>query len=159
MNQLKRLLIIYRTKFKTATLSVLWQTPIVYVASALMREGQRESQGQEWQYYLCLCLSGLEDLNVSYRVFGAIAKGLLGMALQHGLISKHHATRVARNLDLLKQLHTATDRLADGRTVAHWVIDLDLALKDPEGARGTNLEGQFHRLMKMEETDQEEKNG
>ncbi|KAL9481005.1 hypothetical protein ACSS6W_005791 [Trichoderma asperelloides] len=145
INQLKRLLLVYRLNFKTATLSVLWQTGLVYVANAMVRDTRESSN--ERRYYIFLCLAGLEDLSVNFRVFGTIAKGLLGMALKCGAVKKREAKRIIHELSEVATLHKAVEQLEDDKIVANWIIDLDLALNDTEAASGTRLEEQFGRMI------------
>lgn len=145
INQLKRLLLVYRLNFKTATLSVLWQTGLVYVANAMVRDTRESSN--ERRYYIFLCLAGLEDLSVNFRVFGTIAKGLLGMALKCGAVKKREAKRIIHELSEVATLHKAVEQLEDDKIVANWIIDLDLALNDTEAASGTRLEEQFGKMI------------
>ncbi|KAF4954607.1 hypothetical protein FSARC_12047 [Fusarium sarcochroum] len=145
VNQLKRLLLIYRLNFETAMLSVLWQTGLIYVANAMMREVKTNSN--EWRYYLHLCMAGLEDLYVSFRVFGSIAKAILGIALEHGALKAAESRRIKDELEKLGQHHDAIRRIGDGCEVATWIIDLDLAMTDPEAASGGKLAERFQELL------------
>ncbi|KAH6884449.1 hypothetical protein B0T10DRAFT_410007 [Thelonectria olida] len=147
INQLKRLLLLYKLNFRTATLSVHWQTSIVYVANAIVREAGATSV--EWRYYLYLCIAGLEDLYGSFRAFGLIVKALLGMALEHNAITPEEVKRVRRELKELGQPYEDTNPLGEDRgvEVASWIINLDLALTDPEAAQGSNLAARFDSMV------------
>lgn len=150
VNQLKRLLLIYRLSFKTAMLSVLWQTALIYVANAMMREGN--SNGAEWRFYLELCVAGLEDLSASFRVFKSVAEGLLGMALERGVIDIDKVNLVSKELVRLGRHHVPYKK-EDGIEVegARWIIDIGLATTDPNAAQGANLAERFQELMLLEE--------
>ncbi|RSM00867.1 hypothetical protein CDV31_011620 [Fusarium ambrosium] len=153
VNQLKRLLLMYRLNFRTAMFSVVWQTALIYVANAMMRELKTSSN--EWRYYLHLCMAGLEDLYASFRVFGSIAKAVLGVAIEHGALRTSEARRITNELEELGRHHTVAKPLGDGREVANWIIDLDLAVTDPEAAQGSNLAEKFQELI-IEEAPSEE---
>ncbi|KAM0420645.1 hypothetical protein ACHAPT_011561 [Fusarium lateritium] len=152
VNQLKRLLLLYRLNFTTAMFSVIWQTGLIYVANAIMREVKTSSN--EWRYYLHLCMAGLEDLYASFRVFGSIAKAILGIAVEHGALGASEARRITNELEELGHHHTVVKRLGDGREVANWIIDLDLAMTDPEAAQGSNLAERFQELIIDEPSEQ-----
>ncbi|KAJ4269676.1 hypothetical protein NW762_001344 [Fusarium torreyae] len=156
VNQLKRLLLIYRLNFEAGMLSVVWQTGLIYVANAVMREVKTSSN--EWRYYLNLCMAGLEDLYVSFRVFGSIAKAMLSIALEHGALEAAESRRIKDELEELGRHHAVTRRLGDGREVATWIIDLDLAITDPEAARGSELAERFQALILEDGSEEDSKN-
>jgi hypothetical protein len=151
VNQLKRLLLLYKMNFNTATFSVIWQTSIVYVANAMVHEAGTDST--EWRYYLYLCIAGLEDLYGSFRVFGSIVKALLGMAMDHGAITAAEARRVRSELQELGQVYQPMRPLKEdnGAEVANWIINLDLAVTDPEAAQGSNLAARFDSMVLQDE--------
>ncbi|KAF5023169.1 hypothetical protein F66182_4773 [Fusarium sp. NRRL 66182] len=144
VNQLKRLLLIYRLNFETAMLSVLWQTALIYVANAMMREVK--TNNNEWRYYLYLCMAGLEDLYVSFRVFGSIARAVLGIALERRALNASDSRRIQQELDDLGRHHAAIRRVGDGREISNWIVDLDLSMVDPEAAQGGKLAEKFQSL-------------
>jgi hypothetical protein len=149
LKQLKRLLLIYRLKFKLASLSVLWQTAVIYIVNGMMHETHTASSS-EWRFYFQLCVAGLSDLTRSFRVFEAIAQALLGMALQKNVISVDEAKSIARDLKDLSRHHVPIDGVED-QDQARWIIDLDLGVTDPTAAQGGNLAEQFQSLLLMEE--------
>ncbi|OHE91707.1 hypothetical protein CORC01_12998 [Colletotrichum orchidophilum] len=152
VTQLKRLLLLYRLRYKNANYSVLWQTAVVYVANAMIQEGGvslPRADGQtsnEWRFYLDLCLAGLEDLYASFPVFGSVAQGMVGMALRHSAIPTEKAARVLAQLDEIDRRHAAIKGMTD-KTEAQWIIDLDLATTDFERARARNLVEELRKLM------------
>lgn len=134
-------------------LSVLWQTSVVYVTNAMIREAGTEST--EWRFYLQLCMAGLQDLYSSFRVFGSIAKALLGMALESGAMKPREAKRVEAALEQRSRQYSAVGRLGEGKEVANWIINLDLALTDPEAAQGSSLAARFQELI-LEDDDNDD---
>ncbi|KAK1622906.1 hypothetical protein BDP81DRAFT_333214 [Colletotrichum phormii] len=156
VTQLKRLLLLYRLRYKSANYSVLWQTAVVYVANAMISEGgmtlRADGQpGNEWKFYLDVCLAGLEDLYASFPVFGSIAQGMVGMALRHSAIRTNKATSVLTQLDEIERRHASIKGMTD-KTEARWIIDLDLATTDFEGAQARNLVEELQKLM-VEQTE------
>ncbi|KAK1676185.1 hypothetical protein BDP55DRAFT_550892 [Colletotrichum godetiae] len=156
ITQLKQLLLLYRLRYKNANYSVLWQTAVVYVANAMISEGgmalRADGQpGNEWKFYLDVCLAGLEDLYASFPVFGSIAQGMVGMALRHSAIRTNKAISVLAQLDEIERRHASIKGMTD-KTEARWIIDLDLATTDFEGAQARNLVEELQKLM-VEQTE------
>lgn len=134
--------------------SVIWHTGLVYVANAMLREAK--SDRNEWRYYLHLCMAGLEDLYGSFRVFGSVAKAILGIAIENGALRTSEARRITKELEVLGHHHTAIKPLGDGREMASWIVDLDLAITDPEAAQGGNLAERFQELIIEDPEEQSE---
>ncbi|KAK2753011.1 fungal specific transcription factor domain-containing protein [Colletotrichum kahawae] len=152
VNQLKRLCLLFRLRYKKARFSGLWQTAVIYVANAMMQEAtqsniQHQEPGREWRFYLDLCLAGLTDLCVSFSTSGAISRAVVGMALQNGALKPAEANRILIELKRLEMPHEEARLKLNGNTEATWVIDLDLALTDIEAARGQSLVQQFENMM------------
>ncbi|KAH8125656.1 hypothetical protein LI328DRAFT_151772 [Trichoderma asperelloides] len=141
ISQLKRLLLHFRLSFKTASLSILSQTVLIYVSNAVIQESQH-SNLPEWSFYLRLCLAALEDLYGSYRESWSVMQGLLSMALDRGAIMPGEADRISQEMIELGRHHGATNDV-DTRSM----IDLDLAVIDPTAARVTCLAGKFSERM------------
>lgn len=78
-----------------------------------------------------------EGLRKSYRIAEVISRGLLTMTLRDGDISGHEALR------LLRQIKDVDGSYASGDVRATFIIDLDLAMTDPEAARVENLADRF----------------
>ncbi|KAK2033539.1 hypothetical protein LX32DRAFT_553579, partial [Colletotrichum zoysiae] len=153
VEQLKRLLLLYRLRYRHASLSVLWQTAVIYVANAMIREAGVAAQDpevppgeQERAFYLDLCLAGLEDLYVSFPVFGSITQGIMGMALRNAAMRTERAAQLLRQLGEIEKQHRANQGMTD-KAEARCIVDFDLALTDPEAAQGRNLVEQLEELM------------
>ncbi|KAM0340580.1 hypothetical protein ACHAPU_010417 [Fusarium lateritium] len=136
IRQMKRLLLSHRSEMGPETLSIFWQSCVIYVANAVIHGGDDQ---QERQFFVQLCLAGLQELFLSYRVSGMAVKGIAGMAIRNGVIDQAQAVDIRRRLD-----ETAR-RFEDDKVdkVATWVLDLDLAVTDSAGARGGKLAEDF----------------
>lgn len=109
-NRLQHLLVLYRLHYKgrPTSLSVLWQTAVIYVANHNIRPVG--SSTEEKRFFLRLCMASLRDLYCTYRVFGSVSRGLLDMALQHRILC---AAETARELDALLELDELHEALDD----------------------------------------------
>lgn len=141
INQLKRLLLIFRLSFKTASASILSQTVLIYVCNAMLQEA-RSSDKVEWRFYLRLCLAALEDLYACYRESWSVTKALLGMALERGAMMPAEAGRIIQEMEEMGRHHGSYENV-DTRSM----VDLDLAVVNPTAARVTSLAGKFQELM------------
>jgi hypothetical protein len=101
----------------------------------------------EWQFYLDLCLTGYQSLLGSFRAFGSAAKGILAMALRHGVITASRAKRGARDLEELGRKYDNLKGLGDGKSHASWILDQDLAMVDSEAAAARSFAAKFQDLI------------
>lgn len=63
VNQLKHLIVHFRSHYEASTCTLLWHTGMTYVANAMLRD----SQDLEWHQYLLLCLYKYEALRRLWR--------------------------------------------------------------------------------------------
>lgn len=82
---------------------------------------------------------------------------MLGMALENGAMKSKEVRRVEAELALRSQRYSAVERLGRGPEVATWIINLELAVTDPEAAQGSKLAARFQQLIL--EDDEEIKDG
>ncbi|KAH8892668.1 hypothetical protein GQ53DRAFT_793908 [Thozetella sp. PMI_491] len=150
VNQLKRLLLIYRLKYKPSTLSVFWHTSAMYTANAVVNDARtappmkRVGGSPEWHFYFDLCIAALEDLSASYPAFCSATKGVLAVALRDNAISNVKARRIARDIE---EIEAQYDKINSRRTIAAgWIIDLELGMTNPELAAGGSLAEQLKQL-------------
>jgi hypothetical protein len=117
----------------------------------MVREATTSSA--EWRFYMELCLAGLQDLYASFRVFGSVAEGLLGMALRRGVMDADDAGRIAGELLELGRHHAVAFGVPSGEepVAALWIIDFDLAMTDPEAAQAGSLAEEFQELILTEQ--------
>ncbi|EKJ69927.1 hypothetical protein FPSE_09877 [Fusarium pseudograminearum CS3096] len=151
IRQMKRLLLSYRLEFHLEALSVIWQTGVIYVANATMRADYHNKD--EMQFFLNLCVAGLEELFMSYKVFGAIAKGVMSMAIRQGSIEQTQVRRVRRRLKETEKLFVVDDSSTD-ETMAKWMIDLDLAVTNSVEAQGGKLAREFDEMIELHDDDE-----
>jgi hypothetical protein len=143
---MKRLLLSYRLEFQIEALTVLWHTGVIYVANATIRADYHDRD--EMKFFVNLCVAGLEELFMSYKVFGSMVKGIMQMAVRHGSIEPTQAWRVKRRLKAIEQ-RFMTDNRSDDETMARWVVDLDLAVTNFPEAQGGRLAKEFDRMSEM----------
>lgn len=136
VRQLKQLVIRYRCEYESSAYTLLWQSALIYVANAVLHD----TQNPEWRFYFLACIYGYEGLRRSYRIAEVISRGLLAMTLRDGDISGTEA-RV-----LLKHIREAEKIHAKENVRATFMVDLDLAMTDPEAARVENLAGRFEDI-------------
>ncbi|KAI1373399.1 hypothetical protein F4677DRAFT_429521 [Hypoxylon crocopeplum] len=140
VNQLKHLIVEYRSDFVASTYSILWHTGLIYLSNAMLKG----TDDPDWHLYLLLCIYGYESLSRPYRISEAIVEGLLSMAMRENNMTGNEAHRIIDELregrlDLVKNE-------CEGGIRANFMLDMDLALKDPEEARVENLASQFNDL-------------
>ncbi|KAG8666795.1 hypothetical protein FPOAC1_011612 [Fusarium poae] len=152
IRQMKRLLLSYRLEFHLEALSVMWQTGVIYVANATMRADYHNKD--EMQFFVNLCVAGLEELFMSYKVFGAIAKGVMSMAIRQGSIEQTQVRRVRRRLKETGKRFVVGDNSTD-ETMAKWMLDLDLAFTNSVEAQGGKLAREFDRMSELGHDDGE----
>lgn len=134
MNQLKRLIITYRTGYKSSAYTVLWQTALVYVANSVLRSADESETGL---FYFLLCLYGYEGLRSSWRMSEAIVEGLLSMKVVYGGMSSSVARRIMKDV----RKRGASTEMASIR--ATFMVDLDLSLSEPTLATAEALASTF----------------
>ncbi|KAI0138516.1 hypothetical protein F4776DRAFT_654301 [Hypoxylon sp. NC0597] len=140
VSQLKHLVVEYRSKFAASTYSILWHTGLVYLANAMLKE----TNNPESHLYLLLCIYGYESLSRPYRISEVIVQGLLSMMLRERSLTGGEAQRIINELrdgrlDCVK-------RDFESKIRAEFMLDMDLALTDPEEARAENLAAEFDNL-------------
>jgi polyhydroxyalkanoate synthesis regulator phasin len=141
INQLKRLCLAFRMSFQTASLSILSQTVLVYVANSVLVTAE-ENEKAESHFYLRLCLAALEDLYGSYREAWSVTRALLSMCLKRGAISPDEARRIKKEMIELGQHH---DHDVEGETNS--MMDLELATSDRSAAQAHRLANEFEEIL------------
>ncbi|KAH6683726.1 hypothetical protein F5X68DRAFT_171961 [Plectosphaerella plurivora] len=141
VDQLKRLIIIYRSNYTSSAYTMLWHTALIYVANAVLQD----KQDPEWRFYFLLCIYGYESLRRSYRLAEAIGRGLLSMTLRNGDISSREARQI------LQHLQERGLSGASGDIRATFMVDLDLAMTDPDEAKVESLAHRFEEMALFQE--------
>ncbi|KAK1689888.1 hypothetical protein BDP55DRAFT_651927 [Colletotrichum godetiae] len=138
VQQLKYLVVKYRSNHQTSTYTMLWQTALIYVANAVLHD----TQNPEWRFYFLTCIYAYTDLRKSYRVAESISRALLTMALRGGCITHSEADA------LETKMTEAGGRVKrDDKIRATFMVDLDLAMWDPEAAKVEVLAKRFDDIV------------
>lgn len=155
MNQLKHLVLVYRTRFPSASYTILWQYCLLYVANATLqtKEDQRKEEkdglGQkdsDWWFWFFLCIAGYQKLFPSFRVVESIVQGLLTMAISKGALT------AAEGRTMMERLHAGGDHAQFKHAVkGSFIVDLGMAATDPLAACVDSLSEKFDELMLYDE--------
>ncbi|CAM1507497.1 Fc.00g071380.m01.CDS01 [Cosmosporella sp. VM-42] len=140
VEQLKRLIVIYRVNYRSSAYTMLWQTGLLYVANAVLQD----TESDDWLFYFLVCLYGYERLRPSFPVTEAITEGLLTMSLRDNKITTAMARRI-RSEVCSKDLGHSSEEMT-----STFAVDLLLSVSDPTSASVDNLAGglEDHLLMK-----------
>ncbi|KAH7261612.1 hypothetical protein BKA59DRAFT_497753 [Fusarium tricinctum] len=133
-----RLLLSHRLEMGPEVLSIFWQSCIIYVANAVIHG---EDDQEEKQFFIQLCLAGLQELFLSYRISGTIVKGVAAMAIGKGILEQTRASQIRVGLEEIGQRHDLGNEGSE--VMASWVLDLDLAVTDLVHAQGGILAKRF----------------
>lgn len=145
VNQLKGLIVEYRTNYTASASSILWHSGLLYLANAVLQE----PLDPDWRVYFLLCIYGYEGLGRPYRIAEVVAQGLLSMTLRDTNMSALEARKVMEDLREHGLDHVKND-IAD-QICAPFMLDLTLALRDPEEAMAENMAKKFDSLAIFQE--------
>ncbi|OTA94554.1 hypothetical protein M434DRAFT_10626 [Hypoxylon sp. CO27-5] len=140
VNQLKRLIVDYRTNYETSAYSILWHTGLLYLANAMLEDGE----DPQTRLYFLLCVYGYERLKRPYRISRVIVQGLLSMMLRDTDMSSKEARKIMD--DLGEGGWDKVTKEVDEKIRATFMVDLNLADKDPERARVENMAEEFENM-------------
>jgi hypothetical protein len=140
VNQLKRLIVDYRTNYETSVYSILWHTGLLYLANAVLQD----TEDPEWRLYFLLCIYGYENLRRPYRVSEIIGRGLLSMTLRDTNMSGEDARKTLADLEEHGLDHVK--KSVEENVRATFMVDLHLAMTDPEKAKVENMANEFETL-------------
>ncbi|KAI0386079.1 hypothetical protein F5Y04DRAFT_243295 [Hypomontagnella monticulosa] len=137
VNQLKRLVVEYRSNFAESTYSILWHTGLLYLANAMLRD----TGDPEWRLYLHLCIYGYESFSRPFPISEAVVQGLLSMTMRDTDMTGSEARGIidgfkGGGLD-------GTKRDFEDEIRAPFMVDMQLAPNDPEEASAENLAAEF----------------
>ncbi|KAI0468298.1 hypothetical protein F4859DRAFT_506155 [Xylaria cf. heliscus] len=136
VQQLKQLIVEYRSRHAASTYSILWHNGLIYLVNAMLR-----CIDPDWRLYLLLCIYGYERLRRPYRISEVVTQGLLTMTMRDTNMSGDEAYKIMEELKG-RGLVDVRDDLED-EIRATFMVDLSLALTDPEAARAENLASNF----------------
>jgi phosphoribosylformylglycinamidine (FGAM) synthase PurS component len=141
VNQLKRLILDYRTNYETSTYSILWHTGLLYLVNALL-ESPRDP---DWHLYFLLCIYGYQSLRGPYRISESIGKSLLAMTLRDTDLPAGEAR------EILEQLRSGELSEISETQSAKFMADLKLAKTDPRSAQVENMAEEFESMALFNE--------
>ncbi|KAI0805335.1 hypothetical protein GGR55DRAFT_690676 [Xylaria sp. FL0064] len=144
VNQLKRLIVEYRSKHAASTYSLLWHNGLIYLANAMLR-----CTDPEWHMYLLLCIYGYERLNRTYRMSEVVAQGLLSMTMRDTNMAGSEAYKIMDELRERGLIHVQED--LEDKIRATFMVDLNLALTNPEAARAESMASDFIDLVTFQD--------
>lgn len=133
MDQLKRLIILYRLRYNSSAYTILWHTALLYVANAVLHDTRRK----DWLFYFMICVYGYEGLRPSFQISEAIIAGLLSMTLQRGELTTESARSILKEMQR-KAINPSTDKINGS-----FAIDIDLSTSDPTSASLDSLAESF----------------
>ncbi|RYP17053.1 hypothetical protein DL765_004752 [Monosporascus sp. GIB2] len=137
VNQLKTLIVEYRTNYMASAYSILWHSGLMYLTNAILQD----TSDPEWRLYFLLCIYGYESLSRPYRVSEVIAQGLLSMTLRDTNMSASEARKIMEDLHECGLDHVKKNMEEEVR--ATFVLDQTLALSDSAGATVENMAEAF----------------
>ncbi|RYP66001.1 hypothetical protein DL770_008887 [Monosporascus sp. CRB-9-2] len=140
VNQLKTLIVEYRTNYVASAYSILWHSGLIYLANAMLQD----TSDPEWRLYFLLCIYGYESLSRPYRISEVIVQGLLSMTLRDTNMSASEARKIMK--DLKESGLDYVKKNMEEEVRATFMLDLTLALSDPVGATVENMAKEFDSL-------------
>lgn len=142
LKQLKRLILVYKGRYRSAAYSIFWNAALLYVANAVLKD----RNDPEWRFYFQMCIHSYQGLYPSFRAVEAIAQGLLAMAIDSGAITNLEAILMIQMFRENGNWHKLADRPRGG-----YVLDLGLAITDHNAARVDNLVDRFEEITLFSE--------
>ncbi|KAF5018427.1 hypothetical protein F66182_9601 [Fusarium sp. NRRL 66182] len=141
VNQLKRLIVVYRKNYTSSTFTMLWHTALINVANAIL--GDKKDPAS--RFYLFFCLQTYGELRRSYRFAETIGRSILSMALQGGDLSAGEARQLMKQFEENRFSNPSDDIRAT------FMADLNLAMTDPEEASVESLSDRFEDIALFRE--------
>ncbi|KAG5759330.1 hypothetical protein H9Q72_012538 [Fusarium xylarioides] len=141
VNQLKRLVVVYRETYACSSYTMLWHTALIHIANAILGD----TKDPAWRFYLFFCVESYGELRRAFRFAETIGRSILSMALQQGDLS----TDEARRLMVQFEENRLTSPSEDIR--ATFMADLNLAMTDPEEASVESLSDRFEDIALFRE--------
>lgn len=141
VEQLKGLIITYRSHYKSSCYTILWHTALLYVANAVLHNADKDGGA----FYFLLCLYGYEGLRTSWRMTESVVEGLLSMKMRDGGMSSIEARQILEGV----RMQASTPNLPAIR--ATFMVDLNLALSNPQRATAEVLASEFENYALLKD--------
>ena len=149
VDQLKRLVLFYLSKYTVATHSALWRPALIHLLNSLIRDARLSPEPKdtrEWSFYFRTCMMGLSRQLPCFPVTDNVIQGILSMAVRDGVMSKDEASNLLEDM----RREAGTEGRAGNATggIGHnsFIVDLDLATTNPSVATVDALVGEFSNL-------------
>ncbi|KAH8747471.1 hypothetical protein F5883DRAFT_474402 [Diaporthe sp. PMI_573] len=139
VNQLKHLILIFRSRYSCATSTMLWQNALLYVANACLplQRGPLPNLDGAW---FTACTDALRALAPQFGIVTGIVQGILSMAILKGSIP------AVEGRAIMDQLKADAERGGNS-----FVIDLNEASVNPSAASLDVLARAFDELAMFDE--------
>jgi hypothetical protein len=141
VNQLKRLVVVYRENHPCSSYTMLWHTALIHVANAILGN----TRDPTYRFYLFYCIQSYGNLRGSFRFAETSGRSILSMSLQQGDISTEEARKLMEQFEK-NRLSNPSDEIR-----ATFMADLNLAMTDPEGATVESLSDKFEDIALFRE--------
>ncbi|KAJ3558209.1 hypothetical protein NPX13_g9757 [Xylaria arbuscula] len=103
----------------------------------------------EWHVYLHLCIYGYERLGRTFRISEIVAQGLLTMTMRDTDMTGREAYKIMETMQERGLIHVQPN--LEDKIRATFMIDLNLALTNPEAARAENMANDFSDLATFQD--------
>ncbi|KAF5656701.1 nitrogen assimilation transcription factor nit-4 [Fusarium heterosporum] len=141
VNQLKRLMVVYRESHACSSYSMLWHTALIQTANAILGD----KKDTAWRFYLYFCVQTYGDLRRSFTFAETTGRSLLSMALDQGDLSADEARKLMGQFEE-NRLSGPTEDIR-----ATFMADLNLAMTDPGTASVESLSDRFEDIALFRE--------
>lgn len=155
VDQLKRLVLYYLSRFNLAARSALWLPALIYVLNSLIRDARLSpapNRTREWNFYFRACMLGLAKQLPFYPMTDKIIRGILSMAVRDGVMTGTEANKTLE--DMRREAGTdREDQLGEMITSSgldgSFIVDLDLATSNAAAATADVLVDNFDNLSML----------
>lgn len=122
--------------------NLYWHIALIYVANATLQDRDDPT----WRFYFLMCVRGYQTLAPSFSIAERIAEGLLAMAVQKRAMTSAEACRIFRAVQVDRGERSVGKERQGG-----FILDLDMAVTDPDGAQIDKLTADFEDIALFSE--------
>ncbi|KAB5581235.1 hypothetical protein GE09DRAFT_949153 [Coniochaeta sp. 2T2.1] len=152
VNQLKRLVLLYLSKFGHGATSALWRPALIYVLNSLIRDARLSSERKrtsEWDFYFKTCMLGLAKQLPCFPITDRVIQGILSMAVRDGIMSTSEASKMLEDMRREAGTEGWPSYTGVSSSCTSFIVDLDLATKHPSKATVDVLVNELDRLAML----------
>ncbi|OIW25547.1 hypothetical protein CONLIGDRAFT_621354 [Coniochaeta ligniaria NRRL 30616] len=143
IHQLKHMSLGFRNTYDCSSYAIFWHMALLYVANAALED----INDPQWRAYFNLCLTSYGELFGSFRVAEGIVRSLLSIALRKGMMSGEEVQAALQRVNARKGRRDPVVK----PTTSGFVVDLNLAVTDREGAQLEPLNELFDTMRLFNE--------